>query len=156
MKISKSILRTLQKTKRSQIPKSPQNAKDILDAFKIASVRDQFGRTMRKDEKDRSDFFRGAVDGDGFSFCVFASEDIIKATEKVIPENKRKFFADGTFAVRYLLFLFDCMYVFTFKFVLNHLNDISNLMLLLYLSSYLFDSSKNSNRRRKFHLLVKK
>lgn len=100
------MLRSLQKTKRAQIPKSPQNAKDILDAFSVESVHDQFGKTMRSDEKDRTDFFKGAVDGDGFSFCVFASDDIVKAMEK-IPENTRKFFSDGTFAVKYLSFLFE-------------------------------------------------
>lgn len=111
--MSKSILRTLQKTKSSRIPKAPKTAHEISEMFKIASVREKFGKTMRNDEKDRTDFFKAAFDEDGYSFCVFASDDIIKAIAK-IPEQDRKLFADGTFAVRNSLLQFYYIRAITF------------------------------------------
>lgn len=107
VKMSKSILRTLQKTRSAQIPKAPKSGVEITQMFHVESIQEKFGKTMRKDENHRTEFFKGAVDSEkGFSFCVFASEDVIKAIENV-PENNRKLFADGTFAVRNK-FYFEC------------------------------------------------
>lgn len=101
--MSKSILRTLQKIKSTTIPKAPQNAAEITNAFNVEAVREKFGRTIRSDEEKRTEFFKGAVEHDNYSFCVFASEEIIQAIESQIPEQQRKLFTDGTFGVSFKL-----------------------------------------------------
>lgn len=99
VKMSKGILRTLQKIRSKTIPKAPKNAQEITDAFNIEAVYEKFGKTIRTNENERSEFFKGAIEHENYSFCVFASNDIVNAIQKEVPESTRKLFADGTFGV---------------------------------------------------------
>lgn len=98
-----SVESSMAKARRESLPKNPKTIEEINTLFKTQSVHQNYGLAKRPiDEMAPSDvqFFRGAYKVGEFSYCVFASEDIVKIIEKNIKDMERKtLFADGTFKI---------------------------------------------------------
>lgn len=89
--------RNLLQIRRKALPKSPNNAPEIIAAYKEKFVKDNYGLTIRPDGKGTM-FYKHAFECSDFSYCVFGSDEVIEAALKVEPEN-RKIYMDGTFRV---------------------------------------------------------
>lgn len=150
------------KTRRLALPKSPSTVTEIEEAFKIDFIRRYYGMTRRHNVEHKSDFFKHAFECDDFAFCVFASDDIIKAIEENEPIETRKLYADGTFkitpigifsqvlivfcelheTVRFLSFLFESFFKFNFKHFINFnyflFSQLIHLFQVLFLSRLVF------------------
>lgn len=90
---------TCNKSRRKSLPTTPQTVAEINDAFKLNQVQQNFGMTERSADERSTPFFKGAVECDSYSFCVFASNDAVKAIQENTEESKRKLYADGTFKI---------------------------------------------------------
>lgn len=90
------VRRGLQRIQSRNFPKNPENVEDILRAFSDEDFMENFGTSL---EKEKHPFYRGAVETDEFSYCIFASEAIIKVIQTEIEVPVRKYLMDATFKV---------------------------------------------------------
>lgn len=81
-----------------KFPDSPKNVAEIIEYFAHDSVKTTSGQTLRGPDEETSEFFKHGFACKDYSFCLFASDDIIKIIG-TIPPNERLFFCDGTFKV---------------------------------------------------------
>lgn len=95
----KSVESICNQARRAALPKSVKTADEINDAFKVPYIWETYGRTYRMKEEDKTPFFKYAYNGPEFSFCIFASDDIIKAIEENVDLSERKIYTDGTFKI---------------------------------------------------------
>lgn len=93
------MARSLTKTYAKKFPKSPMNAAGIIESYNDEFVRENYGLTLRNNSEERSMFLKHAYTGNGFEYCLFASDDVIKAIEKNIAPENRFYYMDGTFAI---------------------------------------------------------
>lgn len=102
-KLSKrKIKRNLQKIASGQLPTTPQSSDDINKAFQSENALKNYGMTLQNetngDGLSSTPFFKKAYASKQFQYCVFASDNIIKAIKK-IPIERRQFLLDATFKV---------------------------------------------------------
>lgn len=96
---------TCNKARRSALPKSPKDVQQINELFETPHVRDNYGLTKRPETKDgqpgqpRSMFFKRAYECEAYAYCIFASDDVIKALQQNSQGTTRKLFADATFKI---------------------------------------------------------
>lgn len=128
------IGRNLKKISNATLPKSPITCEEIIDAYTIESVMANYGMTLQ-DETDAdalpsSEFYKTAYKNKGFSYVVFASQNIINSIADV-SVKKRKFLMDATFKV--------CPYgIYNQLLVVyvEHLNEV-NKFTICFLSVFL-------------------
>lgn len=100
MKISfAKVSRAMYTARQKALPKSPTNAIEIEEAFRNEYVHKNYGMTRRFNADEKRDFFKHAFECDDFAYCVFASDDVIKAITENVPIENRNLFADGTFKI---------------------------------------------------------
>lgn len=106
VKISyKSVERKLRKARREALPKSPTNAAQINEIYQNDFVRETYGMTLRAKPKDgegvskSSKFFKYAYECKDFSYCVYASDDIINAILSCSDATERSLYGDATFRI---------------------------------------------------------
>lgn len=79
------------------MPQPPKTCGEILKHFGDAKIMNHFGKTCHETPRT---FYKGAYDGDAFTYCVFASDTIIEAIETYIRDIKhRRYLMDATFKV---------------------------------------------------------
>lgn len=81
------------------LPSSPKSVEEILKSYDSEFVRQHYGLTLRDGENVKTMFFNHAFQCDEYSYCIFASQDIINAIKTNIDVKDRKYFMDGTFKV---------------------------------------------------------
>lgn len=91
--------RNLHKIRNKVLPKSPNNVEEINSIFENENILMEYGYTSRKDVEDQTVFFRTAQAYNGFSYCVFASADIVEAIKANISPGNRTYYVDGTFKI---------------------------------------------------------
>lgn len=69
------------------------------ELFEIEHVRINFGLTKRAEGQTRSMFFKRAFECPEYAYCIFASDDVIKAILENTDVQTRKIYADGTFKI---------------------------------------------------------
>lgn len=92
--------RNLTKIRAKALPSSPNNADEITKIFESEFVRKHYGETLRKNEEEKTMFFKHATQSEDYAMCIFASQDIINAINVNIEVQDRQLFMDGTFKVR--------------------------------------------------------
>lgn len=92
--------RNLTKIRAKALPSSPNNADEITKIFKSEFVRKHYGETLRKNEEEKTMFFKHATQSEEYAMCIFAAQDIINAINVNIEVQDRQLFMDGTFKVR--------------------------------------------------------
>lgn len=85
--------RNLRRIRNVAMPKAPTTPQQIIEDFAKANIMQEFGMTQ-----NGTDFYRTTQIEQQFSYCIFASKNIIDEIEK-IPEGRRNFYMDGTFKV---------------------------------------------------------
>lgn len=90
--------RNLQRIRADQIPQSPKTTAEINEQFGKDFIMKHYGTTRRTDEAAQTPFFKIAADEAEHSYCIFASDEIAQITRDNVNVEKRKFFADATFA----------------------------------------------------------
>lgn len=91
--------RNFYRLQKKGIPKAPKTVQDILTAFSDDEIMQSFGETKRTEKTVSRKFYKAAVEHDNFSFCIFASDNIIALIEKFIPAASRNFLMDATFKI---------------------------------------------------------
>lgn len=76
------------------MPKPPQTCAEIEKVFKEKNVMEHFGMAV----KSTATFYKGVVEREKFSFCVFPSDKIIELMQ-IIPMEDRTILIDGTFTI---------------------------------------------------------
>lgn len=99
----RKIKRNLIKIASDEIPKTPTTSSEIIAAYAKEKIKECYGMT-KQDGKDPDKlksklFFKYAYESKAFSYCIFASDNIISAIEKHIPVERRKYLMDATFKV---------------------------------------------------------
>lgn len=59
----------------------------------------KYGMTYRKNAKNETQFFKYAFECNEYSFCVFASDDVINSILSNFDVSIRKIYADVTFKI---------------------------------------------------------
>lgn len=95
----KSVEYICNQARRSALPKTAKTVEEINNAFKVPYIWETYGRTYRTNEEEKTPFFKHAYKGPDFSFCIFASDDIMKAIQENVDVSERKLYADGTFKI---------------------------------------------------------
>lgn len=102
---TESVRQNYGRAKRPIDEKASSNGKSSSDenaSGENASDENASGEKAPTDEKASPDveFFRGFYEVDGFSYCVFASADIVKEIEENTKTMERKtLYVDGTFKI---------------------------------------------------------
>lgn len=91
----RKIKRNLIKIASDEIPKTPTTSSEIIAAYAKEKIKECYGMT-KQDGKDPDKlksklFFKYAYESKAFSYCIFASDNIISAIEKHIPVERRKY-----------------------------------------------------------------
>lgn len=86
--------RGLRKIRSKTFPSSPKSCSEIIEIFASDTIYKKYG--VSKGEEPLK-FYRGTIENDEYSFCVFASEKIIKFINEKVPMNERKILLDATF-----------------------------------------------------------
>lgn len=95
----KRVEGVLHKARRASLPKTAKSVKEIVEAFENSYVHKTYAFTDRKEESQSTLFYKGAFEEDTYSFCFFASEDIVQAIVQNVIESERKLYVDGTFKI---------------------------------------------------------
>lgn len=90
--------RNLLQIRRHALPKSPTTSAEITAVYEDKFVQDNYGLTLRNEGK-RTNFFKHAFECADFSYCIFASDDVIDAALSNVDVGDRKIYMDGTFRV---------------------------------------------------------
>lgn len=96
--------------------KIPSNVSEIENAFANKDVMDTFGMTNRTDDSKKTTFYKGVVDHEKFSACIFASDDIVQTIQATSTSDDRTLYSDGTFNItpmgifKQVLILFAAIY----------------------------------------------
>lgn len=77
-------------------PTSPRSSAEIVEAFQKETVMSAIGMS-RHDVPLK--FYRGAIDTEEYSFCVFSSQSIINSIETSISVDQRNYYMDATFSI---------------------------------------------------------
>lgn len=91
-----TLERTLYRLARGNLPQSPLTAAEVAFAFQNEKIMERFGTTK---SNEPSPFFRKVYVCSQFSYCVFASQSIIRRIETHIKIDERNFLLDATFKV---------------------------------------------------------
>lgn len=91
------IQRTLQRVKKSGLPKNPTNIEEINAAFRNDEIMNTYGTSLQSSKKYK--FFSGGFETPDHSFCVFSSEAMIELIEQNIPPADRHILMDATFQI---------------------------------------------------------
>lgn len=86
--------RTLERIRAEALPKNPEDIHEIAKLFDRDDIRNMLGIT-----KDGKPFYNGVYEGEGFSFCVFSSQSIMKLYCARVKFGDRMVMMDGTFGV---------------------------------------------------------
>lgn len=98
------IGRNLRKISNSTLPKSPTTVQEVIDVYENPNVMQAYGKTLHN-EKDsnhgltKAEFFKHAYESKEFSYCIFASDNIINKIKLNITINRRKYLLDATLKV---------------------------------------------------------
>lgn len=96
--------RGLLKIRNEALPKSPKNCEEIIAAFNIPYVIENYGLTIRDGDESantppRSMYYKHTFESNEHSFCVFASDDIVKAINEHVTQDTRRYYMDATFKI---------------------------------------------------------
>lgn len=91
-------MRTLTKKYAAKFPESPKTTEEITKYFADPSIIATTGQTSRGQSETTSSFFKHAFEIEDYSFCLFASDDVIDIMN-AIPVDERTLFCDGTFKI---------------------------------------------------------
>lgn len=91
-------IRGLTKKYAAKFPESPKNINEITEFFGHPSIKSTIGQTLRNENERTTELFKHAFECEDFSYCVFASDDVIDIIETIIIDE-RMYFCDGTFRV---------------------------------------------------------
>lgn len=95
----KSMERGLLKIRNGTLPKSPKNCEEIINAYKVAYVIENYGMTIRESDKPRTMYYKYTFESNEHSFCIFASDEIVAAIKEHVPQDSRRYFMDATFKI---------------------------------------------------------
>lgn len=90
-----SMERNLQYIKNKTLPASPNTVEGVRLLFAKEDIMRDFGYTKHADSKP---FLKKIFEGSAFSYCVFASDNVIAGLDK-IEVSRRNFLMDATFKV---------------------------------------------------------
>lgn len=82
------------RARRANLPANASNAEEINEAFSFPENMDKFGKSM-----SGKIFFKTAFSNSDFSYCIFASDEIIDMFNERIPMDQRHFLMDATFKI---------------------------------------------------------
>lgn len=91
------IQRGLQKIVSKNLVTSPKNALEVIEAFNLENVWNDFG--LSKDYLNPRHFFTAAIKEENYSFCLFSSLKTIYLIKENIPPSKRTYLIDATFKI---------------------------------------------------------
>lgn len=89
-----SLKRSVQRARAYKLPQNVIDVAAINDAFSRPETMATYGMT-----KANKVFFKTAYECAAFSYCVFASDDIIERFQERIPKDRRHFLMDATFKI---------------------------------------------------------
>lgn len=89
-----SVNRTLYRDRLVNMPHNAQDVPSIVVAYSKQDIVSKFGTTA-----SGHSFFKTAYECAEFSYCIFASDEIIKMFQEGIPQDRRKFAMDATFKI---------------------------------------------------------
>lgn len=96
----KSVESVCNQARRAALPKGAKTVQEIIDAFEKDFIRETYGFTYRPNINDtKSAFFKHAYECAEFAFCVFSSDDIVKAIEQNVEVSQRRLYSDATFKI---------------------------------------------------------
>lgn len=88
----------MRRIKQSQLPAPPKKVEEIHPLFENEAVNQVYGKTMQKNDLEKSQFYRTTFTSSDFSYSLFASQRIIDLIEN-FPVEKRRFMMDATFKI---------------------------------------------------------
>lgn len=88
------VKRALHRARLANIPANVVDVPSINNAFSLPENMDKFGKTLSGNA-----FYKTAYSCTDFSYCVFASDDIIEMIKDRIPIENRQFLMDATFKI---------------------------------------------------------
>ena len=90
------IQRGLQKIAGKVFVTSPKTAQDIVHAFQMESIWNQFGLT-RHDIP--TSFYKACIEEEDFAYCIFGSDTTARLVTENIVRTERHYLMDGTFKI---------------------------------------------------------
>lgn len=87
------------KARKRALPQTPTNVAQIDEVFKHADVMTMYGMTNRIENAQKTPFFKGTIDEEKHSACVFASDDIIRSISETSESHERLLYSDATFYI---------------------------------------------------------
>lgn len=104
---------------------------EIIEAYKNENVMANYGKTLQNqtdaDALPSTEFFKTAFKCKGFSYVVFASQNIVDSLER-IEAKKRNFLMDATFKV--------CPYGIYNQLLVIHVEHLSEVNIFTILFKY--------------------
>lgn len=88
------LKRSMYRKRQRILPKNAQDVPSILEAFSDDNIFDKYGKTASGNK-----FFKTAYNCANFSYCIYASDDIIDLFHASIPIDQRIFLMDATFKI---------------------------------------------------------
>lgn len=89
-----AVKRSLYRAMSKVLPKNAPDVKSILTAYEDENFMKMYGKS-----NSGKPFFRCGYSCEQFSYCVFASEEIINEYQTAIPVERRHFLMDATFKI---------------------------------------------------------
>lgn len=87
----------MQKIVSKNLVTSPKNAVQVVEAFNLENVWNDFG--LSKDDSNPRTFFTAAITEETYSFCLFSSLKTVDLIKENISPQKRTYLVDGTFKI---------------------------------------------------------
>lgn len=89
-----SVKRSMYRAMSKILPKNAPDVESILRAYDDPDYMEKYGTTV-----SGKHFFRHGYSCEQFSYCIFASEEIIELFQTAIPIERRHFLMDATFKI---------------------------------------------------------
>lgn len=90
------MCRNLQRRRQQALPQSPQTAVEVECRFREEEIMKAYGNTVHESPNV---FFKTVFTSKSFSYCIFASDAIIRNINEYIAIDRRNYFMDATFKV---------------------------------------------------------
>lgn len=89
------LKRSVYRARNTNLPQNAQDVPSIIEAYSRPNTMSKFGNTA-----SGNSFYKTAYSCEAFSYCIFASDDIIKMFEEGIPIERRIFLMDANLKIR--------------------------------------------------------
>lgn len=82
------------RSRQTGIPNNAPDVPSIISAYTNEDIMKRFGQTA-----SGKTFYKTAFSCEQFSYCIFASDDIIEMYQQRVPVDRRDFLMDATFKI---------------------------------------------------------